>query len=339
MKRCLLIILFLLLGCAAPVSTPEPSPEPTPEDQDQDQDQDPDQNQNPDSDPDFDSDPESETESDQNPDPGPSFDSDPTFGQEQDADPDQDLSDEPPAPSDLPDGEPEPEPEPDLDQNPDPDSDPDQETSDEPSAPRDEPEPDPEPDCTITLDPDDWTIVYTGYGTVDLNDPDGFFLEPMAATGPSETHAALLLSDEIAGCTFQDFRLTVHATTEAQLRTPLPNPWEVFWIFFNYQTTTSGKETNYFILKTNGIELGQAYDSVGQNFLFTASAPTLSVGEEYEYVLEKIGAELTVAIDGVTVLSYGSDPTDDPLYDQAGQIGLYTEDARVRIHSVSLEEL
>lgn len=306
MKRCLLIILFLLLGCAAPVSTPVPSPEPTPEDQDQDQDQDPDQNQNPDSDPDFDSDPESETESDQNPDPGPSFDSDPTFGQEQDADPDQDLSDEPPAPSDLPDGEPEPEP---------------------------------EPDCTITLDPDDWTIVYTGYGTVDLNDPDGFFLEPMAATDPGETHAALVLSDEITGCTFQDFRLTINATTEAQLRTPPPNPWEVFWIFFNYQTTTAGKETNYFILKTNGIELGQAYDSVGQNFLFTASAPTLSVGEEYEYVLEKSGTTLTVSIDGSEVLSYGSDPTDDPLYDQAGQIGLYTEDARVRIHSVSLEEL
>ncbi len=206
------------------------------------------------------------------------------------------------------------------------------------------PSPDPSPtestDCTITLQTDSWEVLYDGYGEVILDEENGFLLEPEAVSDPNETKAALVTSINPAGCDFQDFRLTVVVTTEEQLRTPTPNGWEVFWIFFNYQPEENlEKTTNYFIYKPNGIELGRAFDSIGQYFLFTDSEPTLTIGESNEFVLEKVGGNLTVWIDGTQVLNYSSTTLPDALYDQPGSIGLYTEDARVVIESVLLESL
>lgn len=182
-----------------------------------------------------------------------------------------------------------------------------------------------------------WTVVYDGYGSV-VFDEGGIVMEPMASTSPGETHAALVLAKQTLSSPLAEFCLTIEATTEAQLRDTSPNPWEVFWIFFNAVFEDGHEETNYFILKTNGIELGRAFDGDDeQEFLVTESEPRLGLGSRVLYVLRKSPGRLTVSIDGEAVIDYtnGTDP--DFLYEHAGAIGLYTEDARVRVHSVSLE--
>ncbi len=193
--------------------------------------------------------------------------------------------------------------------------------------------------CISSLQESNWTVLYEGFGNVELDEATGFLLEPKTATEPDETHAALILSNfDKEDCPLQDFRLTVTAVTEAQLRAT-PNPWEVFWIFFNYQGDIDDKFTNYFILKTNGIELGRAFATEGQTFLETTEEPQLVVGNPNTYVLEKRGGKLDVWIDEVLVMSYESTDFPDALYDYPGLIGLYSEDARVRILSVLVESL
>lgn len=189
------------------------------------------------------------------------------------------------------------------------------------------------------LSEEDWDVIYDGFGSVTFEEGT-ITMEPKSSTGPSETHAALALNRATLDCPVRDFRMTVTATTNAQLRTPVPNAWEVFWIFFNYLDPGGGKTTNYFILKTNGIELGKAFAETGQIFLFTAGSPRLVLGEETSYTLEKTGTTLQVSINGTEVLVYSDTSTEEKtLYDQAGSFGLYTEDARVTVTSFESESL
>ncbi|MDO8461501.1 MAG: hypothetical protein Q7S98_01430 [Deltaproteobacteria bacterium] len=192
---------------------------------------------------------------------------------------------------------------------------------------------------TISLTASDWDIVYNGYGSISFDETNGLTLEPKRSTSTGETHSALVLAKITERCPVKDFRLTITVTTEKQLRSPSPNPWEVFWVFFNYLPDGNFKKTNYFILKTNGIELGRAFDDVGQTFLFTGDKPTLTLSKKMELVLEKKGEHLEVLIDGISVLSYDGQTFPQALYDQAGSIGLYTEDARVTVQSVILTRL
>ncbi len=191
----------------------------------------------------------------------------------------------------------------------------------------------------IPLTQDNWTIVYDGFGNVSFDANSGITLQPAVAANSSDTHAALILAKKTETCPVKDFILTIKAQTQAQLRSPNPNPWEVFWIFFNYLPVGNNKTTNYFILKPEGIELGRAFDVVGQEFLFTDNQPVLAIGTSYEYSLEKKGGNLVVKINGNTVLNYTSQQFPQALYDQAGSIGLYTEDAKVLVESVSLTSL
>ncbi|MBI4411970.1 MAG: hypothetical protein HY541_05765 [Deltaproteobacteria bacterium] len=193
-------------------------------------------------------------------------------------------------------------------------------------------------DTTVTVPTtaDQWTEVYNGYGSVGFDAVEGIVMEPQIPVG-NDTHSALVLAKITETCPVKDFRLTIEATTIDQLRPENPNPWEVFWIFFNYLPDGAAKTTNYFILKTNGIELGRAYEETAQEFLYTVPEPQLMVGTSNIFVLEKSGGNLTVSIDGSEALNYQSGDWPGGLYDQAGAIGLYTEDARVRIHTVTIE--
>lgn len=192
----------------------------------------------------------------------------------------------------------------------------------------------------ILLTEENWDIPYDGFGSVSFDTVNGIVLQPKASVTPNETHAALALSKLTEQFPVSNFKVTVKVTTEQQLRTPVPNPWECFWIFFNYTIGTNGKKiTNYFTLKTNGSELGTAYDEVGQTFLVTNSAPVLQIGTANEITLTKQGQQLQVTIDGKVAMTYDGATMPTPLIDTAGAIGLYTEDARVRIQTVSIEPL
>lgn len=177
-----------------------------------------------------------------------------------------------------------------------------------------------------------WTTQYNGYGSVTYDATAGVGLNPKAPTIPSETHAALTLANNLQ---LRNFHLTITAITDKQIRlNSAPNSWETFWIFFNYLPTASGKSTNYFILKPNGVELGTAMDANGQTFLYTGPSNAQAIGMFNTYDIEKVGNHVTVSINGRQVANYTG-----AVLDVAGSIGLYSEDANVRVTKVQVTPL
>lgn len=178
-----------------------------------------------------------------------------------------------------------------------------------------------------------WTEIYNGYGAITYHQDFGIVMQPGQASENGETHAALLLIQQTITHPQKDFTVRLTVTTERQLRMPVPNPWEVFWLFFNYaQDRTGFPKTNYFLVKPNGIELGIAYDGRRQKFLYTKTSPSLKLNHPANWVVIKKGNTIVISIDGVEVMAFAGNIIDRP-----GAIGLYTEDARVRVQNVSLK--
>lgn len=186
----------------------------------------------------------------------------------------------------------------------------------------------------------EWPVVYDGEGAV-VFDTDGILMTPKAATAAGETHAALLLSQVTLTQPLQNFKATITYTNVSQLRTgSAPNAWEVFWVFFNYALDGVGKKkTNYVLVKPSGIEIGKAFDEVGQEFLLTNATPTIQIGTPYTLTITKNGPHVTILLDGVLAADFESAVAPKDLYDVPGAIGLYSEDAQVRVSSVVIEAL
>ncbi len=148
----------------------------------------------------------------------------------------------------------------------------------------------------------------------------------MASTSPSETHAALVVSQSsYTGVSFEaDF------ATISQLRTGSPpNPWECAWAVFNY---TDNSDFYYVAFKPNGWELGKvdpAYPG-GQRFLATGSDTTFAVGSKHSFQITQTGATITVAADGKVLTTF----TDTERPYLTGKLGFYTEDAEVIFDTV-----
>ena len=127
-----------------------------------------------------------------------------------------------------------------------------------------------EPICTnwktINLNENNWEVAYDGYGEVKFDQ--GLKLMPKSAFENEKTHAALVLTKEMISS--KKFAIRINYVNEKQLRSPAANPWEVFWLFFNYKKgKKDDKNTNYFIFKPNGTELGTASGQIEQSFLFS----------------------------------------------------------------------
>ncbi|MBU0507149.1 MAG: hypothetical protein ABII18_07765 [bacterium] len=185
----------------------------------------------------------------------------------------------------------------------------------------------------------DWTVAWTGYGQVVFDD-DGVMLEPKRPDVDDELHSALVLLNDALTTPVIDFKITLSVTNQEQLQPTTPEAWEVFWLLFNFSATEDydTRTFNYFVLKTNGVELG-VYENYGvehQTFLATESEPQAIIGVANEWVIEKIGQNLSAWIDGALVMTFDGAVEEEPLLDQAGTFGLYTEDARVRVHSVEI---
>jgi hypothetical protein len=202
---------------------------------------------------------------------------------------------------------------------------------------------------SLTTTPLDWQIAWTGYGHVTFDAVKGIDMAPQRLPyGSMDTTSSLLLSKRAITTPVRDFQLTMVVSTDEQLRSPTPNPWEVFWVFFNwtYDPSTGKKRSNYYYLGTRGSELGTAYAELGQSFLQTNRAPVISIGSLYTIQLTKIRNQVFVSINGQPAISYtgASAITKSPtgeltgwgLYDIPGTIGLYNEDARVHIYSAKL---
>ncbi len=181
-----------------------------------------------------------------------------------------------------------------------------------------------------------WLCLWLGYGTGRVSRGE-ILLRPKAATTALETHSALVRSEFVLG---QDWDISVRMTTDKQLRTrkagkrqvPAPNPWEVAWLVANMRE--DGSAGLYFILKTNGVELGLYKENGDQFFLFTTPTPQNRIGTSCLCRLVRIGNEVTALVDGQPVAAASLDKLVDwPLGDR---IGLYAEDAAVRFGPVSV---
>lgn len=189
---------------------------------------------------------------------------------------------------------------------------------------------------SIPLQEAHFVKAYDGFGQIHFKN--GLTLQPRSiASVANGTHAALaLLNDQTLR---KNFGVRVKFQNEKTFREPRANSWEVFWLFFNYQAQEKGKKTNYFIFKPNGVELGKAWGDVDQEFLATASSPQAKIGKGYELTLFKKDQSVQAYIDGQLVLNFAADSlnnTKKTLFDEAGQIGLYSEDALVRIHQIDV---
>lgn len=193
----------------------------------------------------------------------------------------------------------------------------------------------------VPLEPSAWEQAYDGYGRISFGKQ--LELSPRAPASSKKTHASLVLLKDSPKS--KDFAVRVRFENVKPLRGPAANPWEVFWLMFNYVPDGAHKKTNYFVFKPNGVELGTAWNEVDQAFLQTADEPRSQNGRVYEVTLYKSGQTVDAFVDGHPVLSHtatspstssSSAVAKDLLFDHAGKIGLYTEDATVRIHEVSI---
>lgn len=181
---------------------------------------------------------------------------------------------------------------------------------------------------------DQWQEVYNGYGTIAYDYYNGVEMTPKASSAPNETHAALTLAKATVTHPLKDFTIALTSKTEAQLRRGgQPNPWEVFWLFFNYNQDAKGRDqTNYLVIKPNGVEIGKAVGADRQVYLYTKGTPTSPIGTQAVWKVIKEGKMLTVFLNGTQVIQRSL-----ALYDVPGAVGLYTEDARVRAWAINIQ--
>jgi hypothetical protein len=171
-----------------------------------------------------------------------------------------------------------------------------------------------------------WTAVFNGYGEV-RPDGDDLLLAPLAPAGPDDTHAALVVTSH----EYADFAATVRLRTDAQLRTPVPNAWEVGWVLWHY----TGPGRFYALaLKPTGWELSKQDPRYpgGQRFLASGRTPTFPVGTWHTVGVVQVGGTIEVAADDVQLARY----VDRVEPYRSGSLGLYTEDARVHFTGIEI---
>lgn len=192
---------------------------------------------------------------------------------------------------------------------------------------------------SLPLDATYWEVVYDGDGSVEFQ-PGGIFLRPRSPKDAQDTVAALVVSR--LSPRQDDFRLRVRYQVERQLRQNHgtneagPRPWEVFWLFWGYREGHSPafKQTNYFILKPNGVELGRAFRKTEQTFLVTGPTPNLVFQHSHEIVLTRISSRISIEVDGQRALQFANRRWPQGVYRQNGKIGLYVEDAAAIVSGV-----
>lgn len=153
----------------------------------------------------------------------------------------------------------------------------------------------------------------------------GVTLNSQPPVSPSETHSALITTKR----RWADHTVAFSTTTLKQLRrNTAPNTWEVGWVMFHF---TDLENYYWFMLKTNGFELGKKQGSDTQHFLVTGDLPGIAVGQQRRVQVKTQGARIQVFVDGSKVVDYV-----DPRPLGAGSVGLYEEDAQVRFDSLSV---
>jgi len=182
-----------------------------------------------------------------------------------------------------------------------------------------------------------WIDIYNGHGSAGVRDDETganniFFEAPAVSTSPSETHSSLVTSTQKWG----NFELDIDVKTVQQLRqNSPPNTWETAWVFFRYTDTF---HYYAFLVKPNGIEFDKkdcnscTDPEQGQQFLVTASSPTLQIGQWSHWKITAIGNHITISVDGNKVVDYVDQDMSQQL--SSGTVAMYNEDASVNFDNV-----
>lgn len=189
----------------------------------------------------------------------------------------------------------------------------------------------PEGLAEISLSHKNWKTEYTGYGKV-VYRKNMIFMAPKEARIPQSTHASLVLSNfDIVS---ENFDLVVDYKNDNSLRKQNPNPWEVFWLFFNYVPGANNVKTaNYVVAKPNGIEMGRVAGLTDQAFIKTAESPKANFDEWHRLRVHKIDGTLKIYFNEEFVF----DVPANQIFTAPGKIGLYSEDASVVVKRVCLK--
>ena len=164
--------------------------------------------------------------------------------------------------------------------------------------------------------------VWWGQSTISAT---GATLWSETPTSPDETHSSLVTTSS----TWGDQTISFTTTTLDQLREgSAPNPWEVGWVMFHFRDLAN---YYWFMVKTNGFELGKKQGSDTQIFLHTGALPALTVGDSVKVTVRVRGARIRVWVAGTQVVDY-TDPNPLP----RGSVGLYEEDSRASFDSLAL---
>lgn len=183
-------------------------------------------------------------------------------------------------------------------------------------------------------------MAWNGYGEVAFEaQTQSLRMRPAAVRKKSETRSALVLSKQKLGEYSIEITYTnLEPTRSDESGNLRPNAWELFWLFFDYRVGNDGKkEANYLIIKPNGTELGRAFGELGQSFFKTASRPHVGYGHVVQLNMDRTSKKVLVSANGYSFDSGSLNPFAGNLPYSPGKIGLYTEDADVRIHRVCLK--
>lgn len=147
-----------------------------------------------------------------------------------------------------------------------------------------------------------------------------------------ETYSDLIVLQRLHPTT--NFQIHLEFKVLKQYRTSA-NPWESFWIFWSYNKDSLNlKYTNYLIFKSNGLEIGKAYNEISQDFIYTDANVKIELEKWYPVDLYFVNDELTIQIDGKKILIEKNKIMQ--CYRLPGRIGLYAEDSRVLIKNFRL---
>jgi hypothetical protein len=174
-----------------------------------------------------------------------------------------------------------------------------------------------------------WLTVFTGYGRVQGGD-DELELAPRPATTAERTHAALV----VGVTTHEDLALSADVRTDSQLRRGDPNAWEVGWVLWHY---SSPSRFYALALKPNGWELSKQDPAApgGQRFLDSGTTPAFPVRNEYRVSVVQVGPLIKVSADGRLLTAFTD--SQQPYLD--GQVGFYTEDAKVTFRNIHVTDV
>jgi hypothetical protein len=189
-----------------------------------------------------------------------------------------------------------------------------------------------------TVSPDgNWFAVWHDEGylgiTEDFQDKNNnvFVVESGVVGEITDTKSAMILSTH----QYKNFKLSVDVRTDKQTRlNDPPNAWEVGWLVWTYKDPT---HFNYFLLKTNGAEMGKYDGGVNpthQKILFTNSSAQTSIGDWTNWQVLMQDSHMTIFVDDVEILDFYDFSSFD-----TGRIGFYLEDASVSFDNFEIVPL